>query len=334
MMKNLRLAFAALALAGLSLAAMPAGAQQPTAVNPTVNAVKEEQLLRALKPGEAIGGRVSIPDGKAANLQRPMNRDWTAFRDGPMRWIGALTILGILAALTAFYLVKGRLKVEGGLSGVKLLRFGTLERFTHWLTAGSFIVLALSGLNLTFGRVVLAPIFGPEAFATLSQWGKYAHNYLAWPFMAGLAIMFLVWVRDNIPNKLDIAWIKAAGGFLGGGHPPAKRFNAGQKVIFWSVILGGAALSVSGLVMLFPFQATAIAGQQIAHLVHGLTGLVLAGIIIAHIYIGSVGMEGAYDAMGSGEVDLAWAREHHSLWAEEELKKLPSSATPLPMAAE
>jgi formate dehydrogenase subunit gamma len=191
----------------------------------------------------------------------------------------------------------------------------------HWLTAGCFIILALSGLNVTFGKSVLLPLMGHEAFTALSVWAKYAHNFLAFPFMAGILFMFAVWVKDNIPEGADIAWLKAGGGLIGHEHPPAKKFNGGQKLIFWSVIIGGVALSISGVLLLFPFFATTIWNMQLAQIVHGLVGVLLIAVMLAHAYIGSIGMQGAFDAMGSGEVDLNWAKEHHSLWVQEEEAK-------------
>ena len=155
----------------------------------------------------------------------------------------------------------------------------------------------------------------------MSQAGKIAHNFLAFPFTAGLVVMLLVWVRDNIPNKLDLAWIKAGGGFVGHGHPPAGRFNAGQKMVFWITVLGGGVVAASGYVLIFPFAVTDIAGQQWAHMVHGVLSALMVAAMLAHIYIGTLGMEGAFDAMGTGRVDYNWAKEHHALWVEQELAK-------------
>ena len=142
-------------------------------------------------------------------------------------------------------------------------------------------------------------------------------------FLTELAhgLMFLVWVKDNIPNAKDIAWFKAGGGLVGGGHPPAGRFNGGQKMVFWITVIGGSAVAISGYILIFPFWVTDIAGMQLAHIVHGVISVLMIAAMIGHIYIGSVGMEGAFDAMGSGEVDLNWAKEHHSLWVEEEMAK-------------
>ena len=215
-------------------------------------------------------------------------------------------------------MIRGKIRVDGGLSGRKILRFNTLERFAHWTLASTFIILALSGLNLIIGKTVILPLLGENAFGTLSAWGKIAHNYLAWPFMVALVMVLLLWVVHNIPNRLDVEWLKQGGGLVKKGvHPPAKKFNAGQKIIFWAVIAGGAALSYTGVMLLFPAVAGTPADWQFFQTIHALTAAVLSAIIIAHIYIGSVGMEGAFDAMGTGEVDENWAKEHHSLWVEE-----------------
>ncbi|MEM8952218.1 MAG: cytochrome b/b6 domain-containing protein, partial [Pseudomonadota bacterium] len=179
---------------------------------------------------------------------------------------------------------------------------------------------------------------GPEIFAWLTFAGKYAHNYLAFGFMIGVACMFVIWLADNIPTHHDLIWLLKGGGILVKGvHPPSKKFNAGQKLIFWLVIIGGTSLSFSGLALMFPFQfppmfagtfetmnawfgtalptvLTPIQELQYAQLWHAIVGIVMTAVIIGHIYIGSIGMEGAFDAMGEGEVDYNWAREHHNLW--------------------
>ncbi|WP_407658659.1 formate dehydrogenase subunit gamma [Methylobacterium planeticum] len=314
---------AATALMAVAAIDAPARAQAPTtAPNPTADSVNEDLLF---KQDPKIHGRISIPDQKAANLIQPQGREWRGFHEGWMPWIGAAAILGMIAALALFFFTRGRIKLEHSEeSGKKILRFNGFERFTHWMTATCFVILALSGLNYIFGKRLLMPLIGPEAFATLAQWAKYSHVYLAWPFMLGIVFMLAVWLKDNIPNRIDWQWIKAGGGFIGKGHPHAERFNAGQKVVFWMVTGFGAAMGITGLMMLFPFYATDINGMQIMQGLHSLIGVVFIAAILAHIYIGSLGMEGAYDAMGSGEVDLAWARSHHDLWVEKEQAKTAS----------
>lgn len=317
---RLRFLVLGLMLAFAALPAAPALAQQ---VNPTADAVKERQFLDALKgnPSAELQGRITIPDGKAATLERPAGREWRAFHQGTMVKLGAIAVIGMLLLLTVFYLVRGRIRIEAGPAGRTLTRFNAFERFMHWLTAACFIVLALSGLNVTFGKAVLLPLIGPQAFTNVSIVAKWSHNYLAWPFMLGIALMLVVWIKDNIPGATDMRWFAAGGGIIGKGHPPAKRFNGGQKVIFWSVVLGGAALSVSGVYLLFPAFAGGVLNLQFWNVIHGVVAMLMVAVILAHIYIGSIGMEGAFDAMGSGEVDLNWAKEHHSLWVADEMQK-------------
>jgi formate dehydrogenase subunit gamma len=323
-----RAILAASALVLAVLASAPASAQhgqdrnpitQPNSNNPTANSVREEDLLNRL---QKLEGRISIPDGKAAILQQPQGREYRQFREDKLPWIGSIAILGMILALAAFYFTRGRIKLEDSpQSGRKILRFTAFERFTHWLTATCFIVLAITGLNYIFGKRLLLPLIGPDAFSAWSQYAKFAHDFVSWGFILGVLVMLVVWIRDNIPDRYDIAWLKAGGGIVGHGHPPAARFNAGQKMIYWAVIGGGIALSATGIMMLFPFSAADINGMQWAQYIHATVGVILIAIMIAHIYIGTLGMEGAYDAMSTGEVDIAWAKAHHSAWVEEQQAK-------------
>jgi formate dehydrogenase subunit gamma len=316
LLAHLREVMAALALLGLLALVVPAGAQQSTSVNPTASSVKEDQLLRQLKQVE---GRGSIPDVKSYVIEHPAGRDWRQFHEVTLVWIGAIVILAMLALLVIFYLSRGMLRIESGRSGRKIVRFNAFERFVHWMTATCFIIQALSGLNITFGKRLLLPLMGPEAFTTWSEWAKYAHNYLSFPFTLGVILIFFMWIGGNIPNRVDLEWLRRGGGIIGHDHPPAYRFNAGQKAIYWIQVLAGAAIAVSGYVLIFPFYGTDINSMEIANTVHGVIAMLFIAVMIAHIYIGTIGMEGAFEAMGSGEVDLNWAKEHHSLWVEEEV---------------
>ena len=330
---NIRALCAAIAL--LFAFAHPAAAQQT--FKPTAEAVQEDKLLNALKEGDKISGRISIPDTMASSLIQPAGRDWRDFQRSKLPLIGGVAILGMVAVLAIFLMVRGRIRIDHGFAGTKILRFASFERFTHWLTASCFIVLALSGLNISFGRILILPLFGAGAFATMSAYAKYAHDYLAFPFMFGLVVMFLIWIKDNIPGKLDLDWIKQGGGLLSKGvHPPAPRFNAGQKGIFWIVIIGGALMSVSGWFLLFPYIPANVTAMQFWTVIHAVIAMLFIAVMLAHIYIGSIGMEGAFDAMGTGEVDLNWAKEHHSLWVEEEQAKgnAPSGRAPNAVPAE
>jgi formate dehydrogenase subunit gamma len=326
--------FAALALAVVLLVGIsaPVTAQQATQVNPTASAVKEEQLLQEL---QRVQGRITIPDTKESVLIQPAGRDWRTFHEVTLRWIGAISILGMLLLLVGFFLFRGMVRIERGRSGRTIVRFNAFERFVHWMTATCFIILAISGLNITFGKPLLLPLMSPGAFTTWSQALKYAHNYLSFPFTFGVILMFLMWIGGNIPSKLDVDWVKRGGGLVGDDHPPAPRFNAGQKMIYWIVVLGGSAVAISGYILMFPFYGTGIAGMQLAQIVHGVVAVLFVAVMLAHIYIGTLGMEGAFEAMGSGEVDVNWAKEHHSLWFEQEMSgEQPGRAAPRPTPAE
>ena len=196
------------------IAAIPAITQQlgpDGAPNPTASAVSEEQLLQQ---SPRIEGQIDIPDERERVLMQPAGRQWDHFHEVTLRWSGAIVILGMIAALGAAYLIIGRLRISKGRSGVKVPRFNSFERFSHWLTAVSFVVLALTGMNITFGKIVLLPIIGPEAFSSLSLAAKYVHNFVSASFVIGLALIAALWIKDNIPQKVDIDWIKQGGGFI------------------------------------------------------------------------------------------------------------------------
>ncbi|MCA6107737.1 formate dehydrogenase subunit gamma [Bradyrhizobium cenepequi] len=324
-----RLAVGAWALLLLIGAApVPVSAQQ---VNPTASSVHEQQLLQEL---DRIQGRVSIPDQRSSVLVQPQGREWREFHNVTLRWIGGVAIIGMLAVIVIYYLARGMVRLESGRSGRTIVRFNVFERFVHWMTAVCFIILALSGLNITFGRPLLLPLIGLEAFSEWSQWAKYAHNYLSFPFTIGVVLIFLMWIAGNIPNKADVEWARRGGGLIGHDHPPAYRFNAGQKAIYWIVVIGGGLVAASGYVLMFPFYTTGIEGMQIAQIVHAIVAVLFIAVMLAHIYIGTIGMEGAFEAMGSGEVDVNWAREHHSLWLDEEMARTgPNDTQPQPRHA-
>ena len=317
--------------------------------------ISDAEVWRDLRFNDA-NVKVSAGGDEAKVLVQDGGMAWLEFRQGPLITYGGWGLVGTLGLLALFYLFRGRITIDGDKTGRTVTRFQFMERFAHWLMAGSFIVLGITGLISLMGRKFLIPTFGHEAFATIAVASKWVHNNISWAFMLGLVLAFVFWVVHNIPNKTDLKWLAVGGGiFKKGVHPPAKKFNAGQKVIFWSVILLGASISASGLSLLFPFELPMFAKtfevlngmglpqvlgfgalptdlapheeMQLAQSWHAIVSFVLMAIILAHIYIGSVGMEGAFDAMGSGEVEEQWAREHHSLWLDE-LEEKDEASTP------
>jgi formate dehydrogenase subunit gamma len=325
------LLFVAIALLTMA-AAVPAQAQKlgpDGAPNPTASVVDERTLLKQFP---RVEGRIDIPDTKAAVLIQPAGRMWDYFHEVLLHWGGAIVILGTIALLGLAYVIVGRIRIAAGRSGQKILRFKAFERFSHWLTAVSFVVLGLTGLNITFGKIVLLPLIGPDAFSSLSQAAKYVHNFTSFAFMAGLVLIAVIFFRDNLPERVDIDWLKQGGGFIKGKHASAGRFNLGEKLVYWLSLAAGIAVSLSGLLLLFPFYGTDIPDMQLSQVVHAVVAILFIALIMAHIYIGTLGMEGAFEAMGRGEVDLNWAKEHHDLWLARQLANQDrhgqSSATP------
>jgi formate dehydrogenase subunit gamma len=328
-------------------------------VNPlgTLGGVSDPELWRALRYGSA-DVTVSARGPAAGVVIQNEGIWWLNFREGPLMRGGAWLLGGTMLALVLFYLIRGRIRIDGEETGNTVTRFKAVERFAHWLMGGSFIVLALTGLITLFGRTVLIPWFGRDSFALLAGSSKWIHNNISWAFIIGLILVFLMWVLHNLPKRHDLTWLAQGGGLLKKGvHPPAGKFNAGQKLIFWAVILLGASVSLSGLSLLFPFEMPLFAKtfavlngsglpqlfgfgdlplaltphqeMQYSQIAHALVAFVLMAIVLAHIYIGSVGMEGAIDAMSSGEVEEQWAREHHSLWLDEiSSEDRPSDSAP------
>ena len=311
----------------------------------SLGTTSDGDFWRAVREGQQF--TVSIPDKKAAVMIQSEGENWRNARNGPVTNFGGWVIVGIIVILALFFGLRGRIRIDSGFSGKLIQRFNSIERIAHWLTAGSFIVLALTGLNTMYGRYLFGKAdatpgeFGGlhQFFAFTAYYGKLAHHYIAFAFMLGIVMIFALWVKDNIPRAIDLKWLAVGGGmFSKGVHPPAKKFNAGQKLIFWVVVLGGISLSVSGLSLMFPFTfslfaptfvvlnalgfdlpatISVIEEMQLSQLWHAIVAAAMIAVITAHIYIGSLGMEGAWDAMGSGMVDENWAREHHGLWIAE-----------------
>jgi formate dehydrogenase subunit gamma len=321
-----RMILGTIAVAGLiALAALAHAQQQGSLIDPGASVVNEQTLLRQ---SPRIEGQTDLLDKRERVLIQPAGRTWDHFHQVTLHWLAAIIIIGTVAGLAAGYFALGRLRISAGRSGRKVLRFTAFERFVHWLTAVSFVVLGISGLNLTFGKRLLLPLIGNDAFSAFSQAAKYAHNFTSFPFVLGLVLIVVIFIKDNIPDKVDVEWFKRGGGFIKSKHAPARRFNAGEKLVFWGALGAGAAVVVSGYLLLFPFYVTDILGMQIAQVVHSVVAVLFVALILGHIYIGTLGMEGAFEAMGTGEVDFNWAKEHHDLWLEEKLAQGHLAAPP------
>jgi len=303
---------------------------------------------RAVRETGQQEGVVNLPGAEKGVLiqpfvQYPGSRFATAgeaWRQVRNRWIipygGALVAI-VALAIALFYWRKGPLGHTDGSGPPAIERFTPFERAAHWANAAAFVVLAVSGLVMAFGKFVLLPLIGSTLFGWLTYALKTAHNFAGPLFAVSLVIVFLTFLRDNLPRAGDGRWLAKGGGLLSGGDEiPSHRFNAGEKLVFWlGVFLLGAVVVASGLVLdkLIPGLAYLRGDMQIAHMIHAVATVLMIALFLGHIYIGTIGMKGAYRAMRTGYVDAAWAREHHEWWAEDiQAGKIPArrSAEPAP----
>ena len=230
---------------------------------------------------------------------------------------GAALLFVTLLALAIFYFTRGPIGLHGKETGRKIERFTPFERATHWSNAIAFVTLAVSGLVMAFGKFFLLPVIGGALFGWLTYALKNVHNFVGPLFVLTTIFMVFTFIRSNWPSKDDITWLKRGGGLFGGSEPPSNRFNAGEKAVFWGgVLFLGAFIIGSGLFLdkLLPGFVYTRGQMQIAHMVHAVATLLMIAMILGHIYIGTLGMKGAYSAMRDGYVDETWAREHHALW--------------------
>jgi formate dehydrogenase subunit gamma len=260
----------------------------------------------------------SIPGRETNRLIQGEGREWRAFRNGPMTRYAGWLIAGVFAAILVFYLIKGAMKVHGQPTGRLIERFNAVERTTHWVLALSFIVLALSGVVILWGKHIILPWLGYGGFSWLTILSKNLHNFIGPLFIFSLVVMFLLWVKDNLINSVDIKWLSRAGGMLGGPEMPSGRFNGGEKVWFWlGVVILGTVVSVTGLILDFPNWNQAREVMQQANVIHAAAAILFICGGMGHAYLGTIGLQGAYRAMRDGYVDEQWAKEHHVLWYEE-----------------
>jgi formate dehydrogenase subunit gamma len=286
---------------------------------------RQEAFFELLRDRGYVEGVVAYPDPRGRVLQQPQGRDWRRVHNEQITYGGGWVIFGFSLLLALFLAIRGRIPLKHGFSGRKITRFNTIERANHWITASSFILIALTGLVLLYGQFFLKPWMGASVYSWIATASAWTHMAFMIPFVLGLLVMVAMWTHQNLPSKVDWQWLKQGGGFFSdrGGNPPARRFNAGQKLIYWAVSLGGLVLIVTGITLMFPFFWADISGMQWVQSVHAAIGLIMIAIIIGHIYIGTVGMVGAFDAMWSGKVDRNWLEEHHDLYLEELERRRP-----------
>ena len=250
-------------------------------------------------------------------LINPQADRWLRFRMDNLIKYGFLALGGILLLIALFYLIRGRVKLENGLSGRMVHRFTDYERVLHWSLAIVFIFLAISGLILLFGRTLLIPVIGHEFFSVLASASKEGHNLFGPIFLVLIILMLLRFVRRNIYARGDLTWLLKGGGMIGKGHVTGGFFNMGEKTWYWLVILIGLAISVSGLILVSPNFGQGRVIMELSHVVHGIGAIILIAVSFGHMYLAILGTEGTLESMKTGYVDINWAEEHHDRWAKE-----------------
>ena len=327
---------------------LPATAQAPAAPQAPASApaaaadpVKDQQRRSIEQPGnnapvwrEVRSGQPNFTNAQgreAGVLIQPQARfpgqdamttageAWRKFRNGPVTFYGGWLLVLCCLAIAAIYFGMGPIKVHEKHTGRTIARFSLAERWAHWVMGISFCVLGVTGLIILFGKHVLLPVLGYTLFAWLTALSKNLHNFVAPLFIVSLLVFIVLYLKDNLPEKGDATWLATAWRmFTGGSQPPSGRFNAGEKVWYWvGVVAMCLIVSVSGLILLFPNFEQLRATMQQVHVVHVITAILVIGYTLAHIYMGTIGVEGAYENMRDGVTHEAWAKEHHENWYNE-----------------
>lgn len=281
------------------------------ATNPRAN------YWRAVREGKA--GYTAVRGQETGVLIQNGGETWRQLRNGPVTTYGAMVLGAIAGLLLIYLLLRGQVKIEGGYSGRTVERWSPLMRSLHWYTAILFIILAITGLSLLFGRAVLIPVMGPDGFAAWAQLAKVIHDYGGPPFVAGVVLMLILMLPYNLPEKTDLKWFAKGGGLFGkSAHPHCGYINPGEKLFtYGSMLVLGVLVCVTGLILDFPNYEQSRETMQLANLIHASASVLWIAIMLGHMYLGFWGVEGSLKAMTQGRVDENWARQHHDLWFEE-----------------
>ena len=315
-------------LAG-SVAAQSQSQQVPQAT-PEQN-VKDQQQRAVTQPGnnapfyrEVRGGQNQYTTTSARGretdvLVQSAGDTWRRIRNGPVMFYGGWLVVLILAAIAGFYTIFGPVKLHDRPTGRLIQRFSRADQIVHWTVAISFCTLGLTGLIMFFGKHVLLPIIGYTLFGWLTALSKNLHNFIAPVFIVSVIAMIVLYAKDNLPKAYDLKFLLNAFAVMAKGkHIPTGRFNGGEKVWFWGgVVFLSVVVTWSGLILLFPNFDQTRAMMQEAWVWHASAALLYISISFGHMYLGTIGLDGSYQAMRTGVVDETWAREHHQIWYEE-----------------
>lgn len=338
LIRNVLALFAALSMAAVALAQQQTPPPAPQGSTSLDQAVRQQSqpgnnapVWRDVRAEKEHTTTARGPE--AGVLVQSGGETWRAWRNHYVVRYGGWALSAMVAVIAIFYWRRGTIQLHGAPTGRKIQRFKDHERVLHWSTAISFVILAISGLMMLFGKYILLPIIGPTLFALLTQLGKNLHNFIGPVFLVCAVLLFITFVKNNIPRPEDWVWLRKFGGLFSGEHVSAHRFNAGEKAWFWLGLTGlGIVVGVSGLVLDFPNFMQTRATMQFYHLVHVIGALVFMTGFLGHLYMGTIGVAGVYQAMRTGYVDEQWMKEHHDLLYSE-IKAGKGDAAPAGAAA-
>ncbi|HEY6721728.1 MAG TPA: formate dehydrogenase subunit gamma [Burkholderiales bacterium] len=298
-----------LTLGGTSIAQQQESQQQRAQSQPGNNAPVWRDVRSGREEYTSVKGR------ETGVLVQTYGETWRQLKNGWITPIAGWLIAAVVVVIGLFFKWRGSIKLHGEPSGRLIERFTPFERYTHWVVAISFATLGISGLVMMVGKYVLLPVIGYTLFAWLAQLSKVLHNFIGPVFLVSVLMLIVIFIKDNLPRLYDFKWFANLGGMISGEHVPSGRFNAGEKVWFWiGVVVLSLVASASGLVLLFPNFDQVRAIMIEANVVHMVAAGAVMAISLGHIYLGTIGLDGAYQAMRNGYVDETWAKEHHEYW--------------------
>jgi formate dehydrogenase subunit gamma len=284
---------------------------------------------RAVREGNS--GYTAVVGQETGVLIQDGGHNWRQLRNGLLANYGGWVLFLIAIVILLFFAWRGRVNIDKGRSGQLVKRWSAWERFVHWITAITFVTLAITGVSLLFGRVMLIPLLGPQGFSAWADISIGLHNVVGPVFSVAVALLIIMWIPRNLPAKGDGEWLAKAGGmFKEGVHPPAGRVNAGEKIWFWIICTVGVVTIATGFILDFPNFDQTRGTMQLSNLIHGTASLVWIAVWFGHLYLGTVGTEGTLEGMTSGYVDVNWAKQHHDIWYAELQRQGAETTSPAP----
>ncbi len=273
--------------------------------DPAYTSIKGQEVNVLIQPTMKLPGQPALTGGEA----------WRLFRNGVITPVGGWLLAAVVVVIGLLYAWKGQIRLHGRPTGRLIERFTPLQRYAHWVLGISFAILAITGLVILLGKYVLLPVIGHTLFAWLTSLSKNLHNFIGPIFVISLLFFIVLYIKDNLPKSYDFRWFASFGGMFGGKHVPSGRFNAGEKAWFWIGVVGlSLVVSVTGLILNFPNFDQVRAVMIQANIIHAIAAVLVIALALGHIYMGTIGVEGAYRSMRNGYVDESWAKEHHELW--------------------